>query len=196
MSPWLVVASGYLIGSIPFGFILARRYGGIDLRQVGSRNVGATNAFRTTRKTLGVGVVVLDLAKGAAVVWLARLWGATETLAAAAGLASVVGHIYPVWLGWHGGKGVATACGAFALLAPVATLWSAGAFLLVGLTTRYISLGSVSAVSLLGPFAYLTGRPESVLTASVAAATLIVFRHRGNLARVLAGTERRLGQRA
>jgi glycerol-3-phosphate acyltransferase PlsY len=188
---WIVVA-GYLIGSIPFAYLLARRVGGVDIRIVGSGNVGAANLVRVTGLAVGVTAALLDMAKGSAVILLAHRIGADETLKAATGLAAVVGHIYPVWLRFRGGKGVATACGVFAVLVPAATAIAAALFVASAWITRYVSLGSIVATVALGPLAIATNAPQPVLVAIGAAATLILFRHRSNLARLQAGTERRL----
>jgi glycerol-3-phosphate acyltransferase PlsY len=190
-----LILFGYAIGSIPFAFLLARRMAGVDVRRLGSRNVGAANVLRTTRPSLGLAVALLDLAKGSAVVLVAQRLGADEPLRTATGLAAILGHMFPVWLRFHGGKGVATACGVFSVLAPVATAVAGLAFLAVVWITRYISLGSVIATVLMGPLAYLTHAPEPVVLGALLMSTVIVLRHRGNLARLQAGTERRVGQR-
>jgi glycerol-3-phosphate acyltransferase PlsY len=122
--------------------------------------------------------------------------GAANGVPAAAGFAAIVGHIYPVWLRFQGGKGVATACGVFTMLTPLAALPAFAVFMAAAWTTRYVSLGSVLATIVLPPVAYAAGYPAAMLTAACAASLLILFRHRGNLARLRAGTERRLGARA
>ncbi len=195
------IVLGYLLGSVPFAFIVARRSGNrgtpgnIDLRAIGSGNVGATNVARTAGLSAGVVVALLDIAKGAASVLLAeRLDGSTA--AAAAGLAAIIGHVYPVWLRFYGGKGVATACGVFAVLAPVATAIALAIFTVAVFVTRYVSLGSLLASVALPPMAYAMGGPPMVIEAALAAAVLILFRHRSNVARLVAGTERRLAFRA
>ena len=191
-----LVALAYCIGSIPFAYLLARRLRGIDVRRVGSGNVGAANVFRTTGAAGGLVVMVLDMAKGLTAVMLARRLDADPVGMAAAGLAAIVGHIYPVWIGFRGGKGVATACGVFAMLAPAAT---AGALLLFAGTlwwTRYVSVGSLVAAIALGPVAYFTHAPIPTVVGAILASVLIAARHRGNLSRLHAGTERRLGQKA
>lgn len=184
---------GYLIGSVPFTYLLARR-GGIDLRYAGSGNVGAANVFRTMGLGEGLAAVVLDAIKGAAPVLVARQFG--DSTAAAAGLSAIIGHIYPVWIGFRGGKGVATACGAFGVLAPAATGVVVALFILTVWWTRYISLGSMVASAALGPLAYFVGEPLPVVIGAVAAAVIIIERHRSNLVRLQAGTERRIGQKA
>ena len=186
---------GYLAGSVPFAFLLARR-AGIDVRVAGSGNVGAANVLRTTGTGRAIAVMALDVAKGAAAVAIAQLTTGGAALAAATGAAAVVGHIYPVWLRFHGGKGVAVAAGVFSVLAPLATLVAAGVFLVIVWSTRYVSLGSIAATVALPGAAYLSGDSGPVIGTASGAAALILFRHRANLRRLRAGTERRLGRRA
>ena len=188
----LAVLLGYLAGSVPFAFLLARR-AGIDVRLAGSGNVGAANVLRTTGVRRGLTVMLLDVAKGAAAIAVAHLASAGSVTVAAAGGAAIVGHIYPVWLKFRGGKGVAVAAGVFALLAPLGTVIAGVIFIAVVVSTRYVSLGSVAASVALPPAAWLTGASASEIITAAAAAALIVFRHRTNLGRVRAGTERRLG---
>jgi glycerol-3-phosphate acyltransferase PlsY len=190
---WIVL-SAYLVGSVPFALLLARRWGTADLRRFGSGNLGAANVLRSTGVTPGVLVAVLDISKGVASVILAAHLTGTPMAQAAAGLAAIVGHVYPVWLGFRGGKGVATACGVFAVLAPVAALAALGIFVTSVWVTKYVSVGSVLASMTLPLIAYSTGLSTPIVTVSTAAAGLIVFRHRSNLSRVFAGTERRLGR--
>jgi glycerol-3-phosphate acyltransferase PlsY len=193
MPDWSAVLCGYLLGSVPFAFLLARR-GGIDIRATGSGNVGATNVLRITGASRGVAVLLLDVAKGSVAVWLADLAGAGAAARVAAGVAAVVGHVYPVWLRFQGGKGVAVACGVFSVLVPAATASAGAVFLLVVWVTRYVSLGSVMAVPVVPVTAWLTGASATIVLGTSVAATLIVFRHRSNLARIRAGTEWRIGR--
>jgi len=191
----LVVTTAYFIGSIPFAVLLARRWGAPDLRRIGSGNVGATNVLRSLGMTPGVIVVLLDVSKGAASVWLAdRVYGGSIA-PALAGLAAVIGHVFPVWLGFRGGKGVATACGVFSILTPIAALASLGVFFGVVWMTRYVSVGSMLASATLPPVAYATGSPAPAVTTACAVAALILVRHRTNVVRVLGGTERTIGVR-
>ena len=190
-----VILAGYLIGSIPFALILARRWGA-DLRQVGSGNLGAANVMRASGVAAGVLVAALDTAKGAASVWLAAHVGDAPGLPAAAGLAAIIGHIYPIWLRFRGGKGVATACGVFSMLTPPAVPPALVIFVAVVWLTKYISLGSVLASMALPPMAYALGSPAPAVIAGAAASAIIVFRHRSNVLRLWMGTERRLGARA
>jgi glycerol-3-phosphate acyltransferase PlsY len=189
-----IVLSAYLVGSVPFALLLARRWGTADLRRTGSGNLGAANVLRATGVTPGVLVAALDIGKGVASVILAAHLTGAPVAPAAAGLAAIVGHVYPVWLGFRGGKGVATACGVFAVLAPVAALAALGIFVTSVWVTKYVSVGSVLASMTLPLIAYSTGRSTPIVVVSAVAAGLIVFRHRSNLLRVLAGTERRLGR--
>jgi len=189
----LAILLGYLAGSVPFAYLLARRVG-IDVRVAGSGNVGAANVMRTTGTGRAIAVMSLDVAKGAAAVALAQLASGGAALAAATGAAAVVGHIYPVWLRFHGGKGVAVAAGGFAVLAPLATGVAAALFVITVWLTRYISLGSVAATLALPPAAWLAGAPAAVVSAASGSAALILFRHRANLRRLRAGTERRMGR--
>jgi glycerol-3-phosphate acyltransferase PlsY len=190
----VIVVSAYLIGSVPFALILARRWGA-DLRHVGSGNLGAANVLRASGVKAGMLVALLDMSKGVASVALAQRLSGGVDAPAAAGLAAIVGHIYPVWLGFRGGKGVATACGVFAMLTPVALVPALAVFTSGVWLTRYISVGSVMASLVLPLVAYIMGSPISVVVAAVGAAVLIVFRHRTNLHRVRLGTERRIGMR-
>ncbi|MGE3705569.1 MAG: glycerol-3-phosphate 1-O-acyltransferase PlsY [Vicinamibacterales bacterium] len=185
---------GYAVGSIPFALLLARRWGTGDLRLVGSGNVGAANVWRASGLKPGLLVAALDLSKGMASVLIAERLAGDGLAPAVAGFAAIVGHIYPVWIGFRGGKGVATACGVFVMLAPLAAAVALGVFLTTVWWTRYVSLGSVLATVVLPPVAWLTGTPGPAVVAGGAAAALIIFRHRGNLARLWAGTERRAGQ--
>lgn len=189
------VILGYLAGSVPFAFLLARRVG-IDVRRTGSGNVGAANVLRTTGTWRGIAAMALDVGKGAAAVALAALTSQGSAALAIGGAAAVVGHIYPVWLRFHGGKGVAVAAGVFGVLAPVATGLAAILFLVIVWITRYVSLGSIAATIALPPIAWLSGAPGAVVAAATGTGCLILFRHRANLQRLLAGTERRVGARA
>jgi acyl phosphate:glycerol-3-phosphate acyltransferase len=195
MNQAVPVVVGYLFGSIPFAFLVSRGLAGVDVRRAGSGNVGSANVLRTTGVAAAILVVVLDVAKGAGSVLVADRWSAAATAPAAAGLAAIVGHVYPIWLRFRGGKGVATACGVFSVLTPWAVLPTVALFVATVWATRFVSLGSLVAALALGPIAYALGAPPAALGAAAGAAALIVFRHRSNLSRLRAGTERRIGQR-
>jgi glycerol-3-phosphate acyltransferase PlsY len=188
------VLLGYLAGSVPFAFLLARR-AGIDVRTAGSGNVGTANVLRTTTTRRALAVMCLDVAKGAAAVFLANVATGGAAIVALSGAAAIVGHIYPVWLRFHGGKGVAVAAGVFAVLAPVATGIAAALFFVTVWITRYVSLGSIAATLALPPIAWWAGAPDAVVLAACGAGALILFRHRANLRRLFCGTERRMGVR-
>jgi glycerol-3-phosphate acyltransferase PlsY len=187
-----VIVGAYLIGSVPFAFLLARRRG-VDLRTAGSGNVGASNVLRTSGVSLAIAAMLLDALKGTAAVLFAEASGAGPGTVVAAGLVAIVGHVYPVWLRFHGGKGVATAAGAFMLLAPVPLGIAVAMFAVAVVATRLISVGSLTAAVTLPVAAVFTGMPQLVIVGALAAAIVIVERHRGNLVRLLAGTERRVG---
>ncbi len=192
---WSSILVAYLIGSVPFALLLARWWGARDLRRIGSGNIGAANVFRASGPTAGILVALLDIGKGAASVLVARRMSSSGEVLAAAGLAAVVGHIYPVWLRFRGGKGVATSCGVFCVLAPGPMLAAVVAFVGGVWLTRYVSLGSVIGSIALPVLAFAWDSPWPVVAAAAAAATLVVFRHRSNIVRVWSGTERRLGGR-
>jgi acyl phosphate:glycerol-3-phosphate acyltransferase len=194
MNAVLAVTVGYLVGSIPFAFLLSRQRG-IDLRRAGSGNVGASNVLRTTGARAAVLAMVLDGAKGSIAVLIAQLLSAGPVTAVIAAFASVIGHVYPVWLRFRGGKGVATAAGAFAVLAPDALGIAASVFVVAVLATRFISVGSIAGALTLALAATFSDAPGIVALGATASALIIVYRHRENLARLVAGTERRIGQR-
>lgn len=200
MRPLLVVIIAYLIGSIPFGYLIVRKKLGDDIRQTGSGGTGATNVSRRAGKAAGVITLVLDAFKGSVAVLLASLVLGPSVNAdwwvAAAAIATVVGHIFPVWLGFRGGKGVATGVGVFLILAPVALLCAGVLFVAIVSLTRYVSLGSIVAAATIPLFVWLQSifvepvadlRP--LLAASIVGSLLIVFAHRGNIERLARGTE-------
>jgi acyl phosphate:glycerol-3-phosphate acyltransferase len=190
----LTAVLSYLLGSIPFGLILVRVFRGQDVRQTGSGNIGATNVARSW-PLLGLLTLVLDALKGLAAVVLVRaIFPGRSELAAMAALFAIVGHIFPVWLKFRGGKGVATALGSLALLAPKATLVTLGVFVAVVMALRYVSLGSIVAVALFPLLAWLLrdyADAPRVLGFMAMASLLIIARHRQNIGRLLAGTEPR-----
>jgi glycerol-3-phosphate acyltransferase PlsY len=189
----LVVIAGFLLGSIPFPYLLTRRRG-IDLRHVGSGNVGAANVLRISSPATAATVLALDATKGSLAVWLAEAATRQSSVAVCAGLAAIAGHVYPPWLGFRGGKGMATTAGVFALLAPAATMASAAVFVLLIAMSRVVSVGSLGAVVALPPLTmWFAGSPGVVAGAS-AAAVFVTFHHRSNVRRLWLGVERRLGQ--
>lgn len=191
----LLVIVGFLLGSIPFPYLLTRRRG-IDLRGVGSGNVGATNVLRVSSPATAATVLALDATKGSLAVWLAEALTRQSAVAVCAGLAAIAGHVYPPWLGFRGGKGIATTAGVFALLAPAATALSAVVFVGLVATSRLVSLGSIGALVALPPLTAWFGGSPLVVAAAGAAAILVGFRHRTNVHRLWLGTEPRLGQRS
>jgi glycerol-3-phosphate acyltransferase PlsY len=180
---------GYTIGSIPIGYLAAQGARGVDLRRVGSGNVGAANVYRTSGLGMAIAVMIADAGKGAGAVLLAG--GGSN--AVAAGVAAVIGHIYPVWLGFKGGKGVATASGAFTLLSPLPAAIAVAAFAVTVARSRFVSLGSIVATMLLPAIEWMTPGLRSVDIGATIVAALILFRHRGNMMRLWSRTERALG---
>jgi acyl phosphate:glycerol-3-phosphate acyltransferase len=189
MTRIIVVIVAYLIGSIPFGYLIVRGKIGADIRQTGSGGTGATNVSRRAGKTAGVVTLVLDALKGSAAVFIARAVSGNDWVVAAAAVAVLVGHIFPVWLGFRGGKGVATGAGVFLVLAPVVLLCAGVLFLAIVFFTRYVSLGSVIAAAAIPWFVWWLSDSRALLTAAVAGALLIIFAHRENIARLAHGTE-------
>ena len=189
----LSIIVGYLVGSIPFAWLVARWWGTDDLRRVGSGNLGAANVLRVSGVTAGLLVTVLDMAKGAVSVLVAERLIGGGLQPAVVGLAAIVGHVFPVWLGFSGGKGVATACGVFALVSPLALVPALVVFITAVWITRYVSVGSVLGSLALPPAAQVLGYPNEIVAVGVAATALIVFRHRANLGRLMTGTEPRVG---
>jgi acyl phosphate:glycerol-3-phosphate acyltransferase len=194
MADLFAVLAAYLMGSIPFAQLLSKRRG-IDLRRVGSGNVGATNVLRTLGVRPAVLAMMLDAVKGTLAVLVAQRLTNSVAAPVMAGLASMIGHVYPVWLRFRGGKGVATAAGAFAVLAPAAAAVAAGVFLLTVALTRFISVGSMVAALTLAAWAIASDAPTIVGIGAAIGAALVLIGHRANVVRLVAGTERRVGQR-
>ena len=195
MSVLLTAVFSYLLGSIPFGFILLRIFRGQDVRRTGSGNIGATNVARSS-PTLGLVTLILDALKGVAAVELARaFFPGRNVRAGVAALFAILGHMFPVWLKFRGGKGVATGLGSFAILAPKTILVMVGVFVAVVLVFRRVSLGSIVAVALFPFLAWLLHDYDSspqILVLMATASVFIVARHHQNIRRLLAGTESRL----
>lgn len=209
---YLIVASiAYLLGSIPFGYLLVRIFRGGDIRQTGSGNIGATNVARSGAKGLGIATLILDALKGALAVWLAGLLAGSKyplcqdhlelyfcipvlRLKAVAALFAVLGHIFPVWLRFKGGKGVATALGVFCVLFPKAILLALAIFLLTVVLTRFVSLGSILG-AMAFPIAAFFLQQADWLSLSLASAVslIVILKHHQNIGRLLSGTENRFG---
>jgi len=194
---WMLVVAGYLLGSIPFGYLLVRLQSGGDIRAMGSGNIGATNVARTSGWFIGVATLILDTAKGFFAVWLiGHFSGDNIRFIMYAGLAAILGHIFPVWLKFSGGKGVATALGIFLKICWPAVAVAVVLFALVLVFWRYVSLASVSAAAALPLLVYLLyapghAPPTAVSTGTLLAAFLVILKHRWNIERLIIGTEPR-----
>ncbi len=192
----LAAAAAYVIGAIPVGYLIARACGIGDIRRHGSGNIGATNVLRTAGRLPAVATLAGDIAKGYLAVVAAGWAGDAAPGALAAGAAAaVVGNCWSVFLGFRGGKGVATGLGALLRLTPLATLAALPVFLVVVITTRYVSLGSLLGAACVPFGALALGAPRPAVAGALAVAAVVVLRHRDNVARLRAGTERRLGER-
>jgi len=191
METFLLVIFAYLLGSVPTGYILGS-LAGVDVRKAGSGNVGATNVARVVGKRHGIFTLVADIAKGFVPVVIALNLGLTSTATAFVGIAAFLGHLYPVFLRFQGGKGVATALGVFLGLAPWATLVLMVIFVLVILTTRVVSLSSMVAAASAPIAFWLLSYSPTLIGTSFFIALMIVLRHRGNIQRLLSGTEPRV----
>ena len=200
MKAILIILPGYLLGSIPFGYLIVRAKAGADIRETGSGGTGATNVSRRAGKFAGVLTLVLDALKGLAAVWLARFVAGSDQnagwLVAAAGLTVILGHMYPVWLGFRGGKGVATGLGVLLGLAPIAAGLAAILFLIVVVLTRYVSAGSIAAAAALPLLVWLQNayikpvdQPGPILFVAAIGALLLVVAHRANIIRLMQGRE-------
>ncbi len=190
----LTAILGYLLGSIPFGIVVTRLMGLGDLRQIGSGNIGATNVLRTGNRPAAAATLILDGAKGAVAVLIARaLIG--EDAAMVAGGAAFLGHLFPVWLGFKGGKGVATFLGTLLALAWPVGLAACAAWAVTAAISRISSLSALAAAALAAPFAWLLGYPALILLI-LGMALFVFIRHRPNIERLLAGTEPKIGQKA
>jgi acyl phosphate:glycerol-3-phosphate acyltransferase len=198
---FIIVLVAYLIGSIPFGYLIVRHKVGADIRESGSGGTGATNVSRRAGKAAGVFTLVLDALKGVLAIIVAQIiigesGSSIDWLTAAAAIAVIAGHIFPVWLRFRGGKGVATGVGVFLMVAPIATFCAVIIFVVVVTITKYVSLGSMVAVAIIPLFVWMDMvfiKPITdlwpLLIAAVAGAMLIIFAHRGNIRRLAEGTE-------
>jgi acyl phosphate:glycerol-3-phosphate acyltransferase len=196
---WLIPVAAYLLGSIPFGLLIVKALGGPDIREIGSGNIGAANVTRNAGRLAGALTLVLDAAKGYLAVWLANRYAAGNIRwMMVAAVFAVIGHMFPVWLGFKGGKGVATGLGVFVPICWQAVAAGIALWLLVVIFWRYSSLGSISAAAALPIFVYLLYAPghaprEIVTFGTVVIAVLVIFKHRSNIERLIAGEEPRLG---
>ncbi len=206
MSAWLpTIVIAYLLGSIPFGYLLVRVFRKQDIRSIGSGNIGATNVARSGAKGLGIATLLLDCLKGVVAVLvafaIAHRFGldrsAAFDLASAAAIAAILGHVFPVWLAFRGGKGVATALGVFLVLSPRTVGGALLVFIAAFFLTRYVSLGSILSALSIPLFAaiFLTSRTPLVLLAFLFIPLLVVVKHHANIRRLLSGTESRFGAR-
>jgi glycerol-3-phosphate acyltransferase PlsY len=188
----LSLAFGYLLGSIPFGLILTRMAGLGDVRKIGSGNIGATNVLRTGNKKLAAATLLLDALKGSAAAFIASYWGVEAGIAA--GFAAFIGHLYPVWLGFKGGKGVATYIGVLLGLAPLMVLAFAVIWLGMAKISRYSSLSALVATAIIPVLLYAAGN-EKVALLFTAMTVITWVKHRANIRRLLAGTESKIGDK-
>jgi glycerol-3-phosphate acyltransferase PlsY len=201
----IIVALAYLLGSVPTGYLLVKLFRHEDIRSVGSGNIGATNVLRSGGKGLGAATFLLDTLKGAAAVWLGALLASVllpsmpfRNAEAIAAVSAVLGHMFPVWLHFRGGKGVATGFGVFLVAAPLAALASIGLFAVVLILTRYVSLASILGAGSFPVFAWFLvhgDKPALYIAAQVIVASLIILKHHQNIRRLATGTESRFGAR-
>ena len=198
---WSIPAVAYLLGSIPFGLLIVKAFGGGDIRAVGSGNIGAANVARNAGAVAGVLTLLFDAAKGYAAVWIAERWtGGNGRWMMAAAVAAVIGHMFPVWLGFKGGKGVATGLGVFLPICWEAVAAAAALWILLVAFWRYSSLGSIVAAAALPALVYLFyaphhAPPDHILWGTVLISVLVLWKHRENMRRLIAGQESRLGSR-
>ena len=199
MATWLLLLAAYLIGSVSGSLVLGRRRG-VDIRTLGSGNAGGTNALRTQGRGFALGVVVIDVGKGALAAWLALRYAPVASAVSVtahgylAAFAAMVGHVWPVWHGFRGGKGAATLVGALAVLWPMAVVVIVAAWMVTVLASGYVGLATVIAALVLPVLAWLSDATAPRLAFALAAALLLVWTHRGNLARLRAGTESRFAR--
>jgi acyl phosphate:glycerol-3-phosphate acyltransferase len=203
LASFLIVALGYLLGSIPVGYLLVKMFRHEDIRSVGSGNIGATNVLRSGGKGLGAATFLLDVVKGAAAVWLGTLLASYllpnlpfRDAQAIAAVSAVVGHMFPVWLRFSGGKGVATGFGVFLVAAPLAALSSIALFTVILLVTRYVSLASILGAASFPLFAWFMvhgDKPAPYIAAQIIVSLLIILKHHQNIRRLVTGTENRFG---
>ena len=189
---FLLICAAYLIGAIPTGVILTRLVGGEDIRKAGSGNIGATNVYRVAGRKLGLITLLGDCLKGVVPVLVAQQWfGLTGNGLAAVAIAAFIGHCFPVYLRFKGGKGVATALGIFLVLSPLAVLGALLVFIVVLWKWRFISLASISAAAIIPLLVILVSHSVPLFIATLVIAAIVIWRHRGNIERLRAGTENR-----
>lgn len=191
MTIFIWIVGAYLVGSIPTGLILARLVSGVDIRQQGSGNIGATNAYRTVGKTVGILTLTGDCLKGLIPVLAARHSALQEPWIAAVGLAAFLGHVFTIFLRFKGGKGVATGLGVFLALTPTSVLVALFLFIVVVAFTRYVSLGSITAAAILPLASLFLGYPAERVATSLVIALIVIAKHHENIGRLLNGTENR-----
>ena len=191
----LLIAGGYLAGSVPTGVILAKLFATKDIRQEGSGNIGATNVYRVLGARLGVVTLVGDVLKGVIPVLLARSLLGDDLWIASVALATFLGHLYPVFLKFRGGKGVATALGVFMVIAPLVVACAAGVFVLVAVMWRYVSLASLAASALMPLFLGIAGYSSVYFGLGVIVGGLIFYRHRDNIKRLREGVEKKISKK-
>ena len=184
----LLLICAYLLGSVPTGLLLARAFG-VNIREAGSGNIGATNVYRTMGRKVGIVTLIGDCLKGLIPVLAAKWLGLPDVWIAAIGLAAFLGHVYTIFLGFKGGKGVATALGVFLGTSPLSVLLALAVFALVLYRWRFVSLASISAAALIPVLVWLTGGNPAVILMSLAIACIVIVRHRENISRLKAGTE-------
>jgi glycerol-3-phosphate acyltransferase PlsY len=192
---FLMIPGAYLIGAVPAGYLLFKSLKKMDIRKTGSGNIGATNVLRSGGWKVAVPVLLFDIGKGFLPAWLASRWFIEPWAPPAAALAAVLGHCFPVYIGFRGGKGVATTIGAFLAVAPVSLMPSLGIFLLLVALTRFVSLGSMAAAAAFPVSAAVFGEGAHTVAGAAGIALLVIVQHRANLSRLLSGTERKLGEK-
>ena len=184
----LLLIGAYLLGSVPTGLLLARALG-VNIRETGSGNIGATNVYRTMGRKLGILTLVGDCLKGLIPVLVAKWLGLPDVWIAAIGLTAFLGHVFTIFLGFKGGKGVATALGVFLGTSPLSVLLALAVFALLLYVWRYVSLASITAAALIPVAVWATGGTRELIVMSLAIAAITIFKHRENISRLMAGTE-------
>jgi len=187
----LLLIVAYLLGSVPTGLLLAKAFGGVDIRTQGSGNIGATNVYRTLGRKIGLLTLVGDCLKGALPVLAAKVIGLPDVWVAAIGLTAFLGHIFPVFLGFRGGKGVATALGVFLAASPLSVLAALGVFSIVLFVWRFVSLASITAAAAMPAFTAFISRKPMIIVMSLVIALVVIAKHHANIKRLMNGTENR-----